>query len=258
MPMHTETLTTAWYEFTDLDDDTFVMAVLAGDDCEVITAAEEPDANATAWTISAGINRLDISEGNSLWIRCPSGTCDLTYSQFGGIVFDTTKSKHAWSDGVSVSGAAPSALVVVGFDDTGAEEYKWLGFLETIAAGLASAATIDSARVLLKLELSSAGKVFRIYGITDPDSVSHMITDFATLESGFALSTEYAEFTIGQTGFASVDITDVVQELVNVAGWDTDSPIQLWIGPADTATADANTTISVIVSSPSAVFVTAS
>lgn len=231
MTMHTETLTTTWYEVTDLDDESFVMAVTVGDDCDVVLDVATPDAAATAFTISEGINRLDIPEGKSLWIRCPSGTCDLTYSKYSGIIMDRTKCAYAYTDGISVDVVeAGNTDIKMGVDDTPADALTYVGFLQTVAAGIAGAATIDIATLRVQVFDFRPGQVLRIYGVAESTSQYSTLTDYADLASGLTLTTEFVDITIGNSGTQAVDITDLLQELVNVSGWSGTSPIQFWVG----------------------------
>lgn len=230
MAMHTETLSSAWYEFTDLDDDTYVMAVLAGDDCDVIAASEEPDTNATAFTIYAGINRLDVTQGKTLWIRCPTGTCDLTYSKFGGIVFDVTKCKTVASDGTD-SQVTTGEFVVSGYPAETGTYPPTLAFLESQSAGLISSATVNSAVLNLSFMRAYTSGTFRVFGIESGTSQSAAIVDYADLNTDLPRTSAYAEFEVGHSGKVSVDVAAIVQELLGASGWDTASPIQFVILP---------------------------
>jgi hypothetical protein len=233
MALHTETLTTAWYELTDLDDEMFVMAITVGDDVDVAIDVAEPVAGATSFSISAGITRLDIPDGKSLWMRCPTGTCDLTYSKFGGLIMDRTKCAYAWQN-VTTSAedvVAGNTDVIVGDDNTGDDPINYVGFLQTVAAGISGAATIDSAVLQLRLSLFRPGQVLRVYGVAEPTSQFSTLLTYADLadEAEISLTTEFVDITIGYTGAVAVDITDLLQELVDLSGWDATSPIQFQV-----------------------------
>ena len=231
MPMHTQTLTTTWYELTELDDQTFVMIQAAGDDIDVVLDVVEPDVVATSFVFAEGFWRIDIPDGKSVWVRCPSGTCDLTYSKFGGIIMDRTKCAYAYTDAISVDVVvAGNVDVIVGTDDSGAELLTYVAFLQTVAAGIAGAATVDSAVLHLRLSKFTAGQVLRVYGVAESTSQFATLSAYADLASGLTLTTEFVDITIGYTGFESVDIKDLLQELANVSGWDATSPIQFWVG----------------------------
>ena len=246
MTMHTETLTSAWYQLTDLDDDMFVMAITVGDSVDVVIDVAEPVSGATSFSISEGITRLDIPEGKSLFMRCPSGTCDLTYSKFGGIIMDRTKCAYAFSDGVSTDEVvAGNTDVVAGDDDTGSDNLTHVGFLHTVAANIAGAATVSVATLRLMLARFIPGQVLRIYGVAESTSQFSTLSAYADLASGLTLTTEFVDITIGYTGEESADITDLMQELVNVSGWDVTSPIQLWVGETTGIVTGENNTLSV-------------
>jgi hypothetical protein len=231
MALHTETLTTAWYELTDLDDELFVMAITVGDNVDVAIDVAEPVSGATSFSIAEGITRLDIPQGKSLWMRCPSGTCDLTYSKYSGIIMDRTKCAYAYTDGISVDVVeAGNTDIKMGVDDTPADALTYVGFLQTVAAGIAGGATIDVATLRVQLFNFRPGQVLRIYGVAESTSQFATLTDYADLASGLTLTTEFVDITIGHSGSQSVDITDLLQELVNVSGWSGTSPIQFWVG----------------------------
>ena len=233
MTMHTETLTTTWYEVTDLDDESFVMAVTVGDDCDVVLDVATPDAAATSFTISEGINRLDIPEGKSLWIRCPSGTCDLTYSKYSGIIMDRTKCAYAWLNVTTSAEAviAGNTELIVGDDNSGDDPINHVGFLQTVASGIAEAATIASAVLQLRLFQFRPGQVLRIYGVAETTSQFLTLLTYADLQdpAEIALTTEFVDITIGYNGSEAVDITDLIQELVDLTGWTTTSPFQFQV-----------------------------
>ena len=203
------------------------MAVTVGDDIEVVADVAEPVSGATAFTIAEGITRLDIPDGKSLWVRCPSGTCDLTYSKFGGIIMDRTKCAYAYLDGVSTTGVvAGNTDVIAGDNDALTDTLYHIGFLQTAAAGIAGAATVDSAVLQLRLSKFIPGQVLRIYGVAEPTSQFTSLVDYTAFDSGLSLTGEYVDITVGYTGAEAVDITDLLQELVNVMDWDAGSPIQ--------------------------------
>lgn len=244
--MHTETLTASWYELTDLDDQTFVMAQTVGDDIDVVLDVAEPASDATAFTVAEGFWRFDIPEGKSVWARCPSGTCDITYSKFSGIIMDRTKCAFAYTDVISVDVVvAGNTDVVAGNDDTGAETILNVGFLHTGAAGISGASTIDSAVLQLRFSKFRPGQVLRVYGVADDASQFSTLMNYADLASGLTLTTEFVDITVGYTGSESADITDLLQELVNVSGWSGSSPIQLWLGETTGTVTGEDNTISI-------------
>jgi len=243
--MHTETLTTAWYELTDLDDQTFVMIQTVGDDIDVVLDVAEPDVAATSFVFAEGFWRIDIPEGKSVWVRCPSGTCDLTYSQFSGIIMDRTKCAYAYTDTVTVDVVvAGNTDVIAGNDDTLADTLSYVGFLQTVAAGISGAATVDSAVLQLQLSRFIPGQVIRVYGVAEATSQFATLSAYADLASGLTLTTEFVDITVGYSGDESIDITDLLQELVNVSGWDATSPIQFWVGETSSVVTGQDHTVS--------------
>lgn len=246
MTMHTETLTTTWYELTDLDDQSFVMVVSVGDDCDVVLDVATPDAAATSFTVVEGIWRFDIPDGKSVWMRCPTGTADITYSKFSGIIMDRTKCAYAYTDAISIDVVvAGNTDVIVGVDDTGADPITNVGFLQTVAAGIAGAATVDSATVHLRFSKFTPGQVVRLYGVAENSSQFATLTAYADLASGLTLTTEFVDITLGYTGEESADLTDLLQELVNVSGWSGTSPIQFWVGETTGTVAGVDYTLAV-------------
>jgi hypothetical protein len=233
MAMHTETLSTTWYELTDLDDTLFVMAIIEGDDVDVVIDVAEPASGATAFTISEGITRLDIPDGKSLWMRCPTGTADLTYSQYDGLIMDRTKCAYAWLNVTTSAEAviAGNTDLIVGDDNSGDDPINHVGFLQTVASGIAGAATIASAVLQLRLFQYRPGQVLRIYGVAETTSQFSTLVTYADLQdpAEIALTTEFVDITIGYNGFQAVDITDLIQELVDLSGWTTTSPIQFQV-----------------------------
>lgn len=238
MGMHTETLTTSWYQVTNLDDDLFVTLQLVGDDVVMVFDVSTPDAAATGFTLVESIIGINIPDNKAMYLRCPSGTCDVTYSQFGGIAMDRTKCAHAYTDGVGIDVVvAGNTDVTAGDNDSGADLINNVGFLHTGAAGIAGAATVDSATIRLQLAQFVPGQTIRIYGVAASTSQFSTLVDYADLASGLTLTTEFVDIVVGYTGDESADMTDLLQELVNVGGWTTSSPIQLWVGePTGTVT----------------------
>jgi hypothetical protein len=233
MALHTQTLTTAWYELTDLDDTLFVMAVTTGSNVSVAIDVAEPASGATAFTISAGITRLDIPDGKKLWMRCPSGSADLTYSKYDGLVMDRAKCAYAWQNVTTSAEAviAGNTDLIVGDDNSGTDPINHVGFLHTVASGIAGAATIVSAVLQLSLFQFRPGQVLRVYGVKEATSQFATLLTYADLQdpAEIALTTEFVDITIGYNGFEAVDIKDLLQELVNVSGWTTTSPIQFQV-----------------------------
>lgn len=240
MPLHTETLTSSWYQLEDLDDETYVMVAISGDDCEVGIDAVEPLAGSSTITLAEGLQRLDIPTGKYLWFKT-SGTTDITYSQFGALVLNATDCAYAFeSNGAVETGFADNVDVRAGSDDLTVQDetlpYQYYGFLKTVAADLPNAGTIASAVIRLQLLRFRPGVTFRLRGCYT-DLTSH--ADIA----GLTTTTANVTFTVGFSGVEQVDITAIIQEMVDDAAWDDTYPIRLTV----LATAGATDTDDTIV-----------
>lgn len=236
-----------WYELEDLDDPLSVFLYLEGTDPVVCAfGAIEPDATSeTGILLSEGVNAIPIPVGKSAWLKLLSGTGTVTFSQYGGITSDQSKCAYAYSDAVSVDEVETAVDVVVGNDDSVTEQLTYVGFIETVAADIAGAATVDSAVLQLRFGRIVPGQVLRIKGVAESDSQFSTITDYASLASGLTLTTEFVDVTVDYTGVQTIDITDVLQELVNVSGWDATSPIQFWIACTSSVVTGQDATVSV-------------
>lgn len=234
MPMVTESLTAGtWHELTNLDDESIGQFFL--DTSDVVIAAIEagtPDSLSPGFLCANGtINNFVIFPGKSLWLLLDSGTADVTYSQFGGIEIDLEKCAYARSDTITIDETVTNVFPIVGFDDSAADPITYVGLLHTFAARIAAAATIDSATMTLIFAKFKAGRTIRIYGIEAADSITSGLSTYETLAVDPTLTTAYVDVTIDSSGQATIDLTAIVQELVDdVTGWDTASPVQLWIG----------------------------
>lgn len=247
MTIHTETLTTSWYELTDLDDQTFVMIQTTGDDIDLVVDVAEPDVSATSFVFSAGLWRIDIPDGKSVWVRCPSGTADITFSQFSGVVMNTAVCAFAYTDAISVDELVTGQNIVVGDDDSVPDKVNYVAFVETEAAGIAGAATINSAVLSLRFSRRIPGQVIRIHGVAESTSQAASVTSWAAIVGSLTLTTEYVDVTVGYEEIVRTDITDLLQELVNVSGWDATSPVQFTLGPTSAVTTGEDTTVSVFI-----------
>lgn len=125
-----------------------------------------------------------------------------------------------------MSGVQP----IAGFDETGAEPLYYVGLIHTVSGGISESTSIGTALLNLQFSQFYAGREFRIYGIEETTSITSGLGTYASLASEQPLTDAYASFTVDSAGEASVDLTSVVQELVNLSGWSTSSPFQFWIG----------------------------
>ncbi len=236
MPMVTQSLTAGtWYEFVDLDDSSLIQFYL--DSTDVVIAAFEsstPDASSPGFLCTTGMNSFQIPVGKSCWVKLDSGTADVTYSQFGGILIHLQKCALAKSDTVTIDEVVTNVYPQAGFDDTPANQINYVGLLHTVAAGIASTATIDAASMLLQFAQFKSGRTIRVYGIESSTSITSGLTDYDSLAVDPTLTTAYVDVTLDSSGEATVDVAAILQELLDdVAGWSTSSPVQFRISDID-------------------------
>lgn len=236
-----------WYELEDLDDAESVFLYLEGTD-PVVCAFEamEPDAlSETGILLSEGVNAIPIPFGKSAWLKLLSGTGTITYSQYGGITSDQSKCAYAYTDVATIDELETGADVIVGNDDTGVDPLVYVGFIETVAAAIAGAATVDSAVLQLRFGRIVPGQVLRIYGVAESTSQFGTLSNYVSLASDLTLTTEFVDVTVDYTGVQTVDITDLLQELVGVSGWNATSPIQFWVGVTSAVVTAENATVAI-------------
>ena len=233
MSMVTQSLTVGtWYQFTSLDDPSVVQFYLNSSDV-VIAALEAstPDSSSPGFLCVGGMNQFLIPLGKSCWVKLASGTADVIYSQFDGILIDAVKCAFARTDAISIDEVLSNVFPIAGYDDSATDTIEHVGLLHTEAANVASAATIAAATITLQFSSFRTGRMLRIYGIEEAASITLGLTDYASLASGQTLTTAFEDVTIDSSGFATVDLTAILQELVDdTPSWTTSSPVQLWIG----------------------------
>lgn len=263
MSMITQSLTVGtWYEFVDLDDATQVLFWLDSSD-EVIFAFESgtPSSTSPGAICMPGVNAFPIPLGKTAWVKLTSGTASVTYSQFGGVLIDQQKCAYAVSDTVTVDEIVSNTFPVAGFDDTPTNPLTYVGLLHTAAAGIANTATIDAASITLQFSAFRIGRTLRIYGIEEPASITSGLTNYDSLVVDPPLTTAFEDVTIDSSGFALVDLTAVLQEILDdTVSWTTSSPVQLRIadiGSVPSSGIDETATIFTVGRS-SALFVRAS
>jgi hypothetical protein len=174
----------------------------------------------------------------------------LNYQPASAILFDGTKAGHAYSGGSgSDEDFVQTPAVLFGFDDlttrAAANPYEFAGYLTTGAIGLASGDAVFSAWLTLLLPIVTSGRSIRVYGIKYATDQSGNITDWDTLQNR-TKTTAYTAFTTREEASAAVDITAIIQELQAVSGWDSDSPIQLYIEDTGAFVNDENALSSII------------
>jgi hypothetical protein len=237
MAMHTETLTVGmWYQIEDLDDPSFVYLYVDSTDTVILAfdAASPSSSSTVGGILTEGWNGIPIPIGKSAWVKLLSGTADVVYSKYDGITIDITKCAYAVTDTVAVDEVQSNTVPVAGFDATPTDDLTYVGLIHTVAAGIAAAATIDAASLILTFSRSLAGRQFVVHGIESATSVTAGLTDYASLASGLTLTTASETFTVDYTGRVVIDFAAILQELVGVSGWATTSPIQIWIAADDT------------------------
>lgn len=232
MAMKTQALSVGtWYQFVELDNPEFIQFYLDSSD-EVIAAIEaaEPTSSSPGYFCVQGMNTFTIPLGKSLWVKLTSGSADVIYSQFGGVLIDEEKCAWAKTDAIAVDEVETGIPSRAGFDDSATDTLTYVGLLHTAAAGLASAATIDSAVMTLVFSQFKNGRTIRLYGIEDDTSITSALTDYNSLAVDPPLTTAFVDVTLDNSGSATIDLTSVIQELVDdVTGWTTSSPVQLQI-----------------------------
>jgi len=258
MPMVEVTLTVdVWYEIANLDDPNFVCVQLDSSDTVICAfEADEPAAlSETGIVLPDGVNSLPIPLNKKAWIKLLSGTGTIIYSQFGGVLFDETKSITGWYGGAGGSdeGIEQSPIVSAGFDESQADLYTHVAFLESFAAGVDAADTVDSAIVFLQLGKLYSGATLRLYGVAENASIFATITTWSDLTSITTLTTAFVDFTVDSTGSVALDIAAVLTELQAASGWSTSSPLQFRIDPTGSAFSGVDSTVSVVVGQRSTV-----
>jgi hypothetical protein len=234
-----------WYEVPNLDNPDAAFIHIAGGG-SVLAAIEptEPSETSSAYPCAQGVNIFPIAFGKKLYLYRVSGTVTLRYSTYGGTLLDVSKCAYAQSDGVSIDEVVTNVAPVSGFDDTATNLLTTVGLIHTVPAGVSGSATVLAATLALTFSGLSAGKTYRVRGIESATSVTASLTDYDSLATGLTETTEFVDFTIDYSGFAILDVADIVQELLDdVGSWTTSSPVQFLIEPTGSETAGEDTTI---------------
>lgn len=221
-----------WYEVVDLDDPTEALVYIDSTD-DVIAAFEAgmPTAGTTGFACDKAMNAYRIPFGKSLWLKLVSGAANVIYSQFDGIMIDQSKCAYGRSNTITIDETVTGVQPVIGFDDSEADPITYVGLLHTDPAGIAAVATIDSAVMTLQFAQFNFGRTIRLYGIESDTSITSGLGTFETLAVDPTLTTAFVDVTLDNSGSAQIDLTALIQEIVDdVAGWDTTSPLQFWIG----------------------------
>ena len=247
--MASGSLTSDWFTPTSYLDPSLPLVSITGTgSVEFLWSVGAPAGAAAGLPIVAGVYQLGApSELHRLYFRVVSGTATLYYQSQTAALMNTTKTGYAYSGGSgSDEDFIQSAGVVVGFDDlttrSAANPYELAGYLTTSAIGLLSTDGVFSAWLTLSTPVVTAGRTMRVYGIKYATDQSGNITDWDTLQAR-TKTTAYAEFTTRAEGSVAIEITDIVEELQAVSGWDDESPIQLYIEDTGSFLNDANATM---------------
>lgn len=245
MSMVSEALTVGvWHELTDLDDDNAVQFYLdTSDTVFAAFSASEPDDSTPGDFCVQGMNSFQLLFGRKCWLKLFSGSANVIYSQFGGLLIDEELSVSAFTDGGSTD-KNQAGLVVAGFDEPNSMTY--VGLIHTKPGGFVRTQTVSAATLFLNLAGNAKGRTFTLSGIAETSSITAGLTDYDSLASGQTLTTETVSFTVGTSGQSSVDVTSIVDELVNLTGWTAASPMQFHLVDAGTAETGRNTTLAVL------------
>jgi len=237
-----------WYQIQNLDDPLFCFLQLDSTNTVICAfdVAEPLSVADVGIVLVEGVNSLPIPPNKSAWIKLISGAGSIIFSQYGGITSDQSKCAFAYTDSVAVDEVETAVDVVVGNDDSVSDQLAYVAFIETVPGNIAGAATVDSAVLQIRFGRIVPGQVLRVYGIAESSSQFATLTDYTSLASGLTLTTEFVDITVNYTGVQEVDITDLLQELVGVSGWDTASPIQLWVGCTSSVVTGEDTTVTIL------------
>jgi hypothetical protein len=165
------------------------------------------------------------------------------------IFIDPAKCAYAYTDANTVNEVVTGVTPIVGFDDTTVDPLTYVGLLHTIPAGIPANSSIDSAVMVFVFARTSVGtgtgtwtgtgtgtgtagfytaRTVRIYGIEDDISITASLVDYDDLAVDPVLTTQYVDAILDEEGSAVIDLTSIIQELVDdVTGWTSDSPVQL-------------------------------
>lgn len=224
---------TDWMELIDPDYVNRALTIIVDGtgDAELIFEVVEPAAGATGFPLTAGAQILTVPEGKRPFVRVNSGSADIYYPSFNGIVCEVSTCGYTYNGNAGADhDAVLNADIEVGFDDltvrAAANPYELRGYLITDAAGVAAGDTLHAAVLSLRVLRMSAGRTVRIYGLKYNSSQAASVTDWSNLNS-LTKTTAYVEISEPPMDMLQCNITDLLEELQAVSGWTTSSPIQL-------------------------------
>lgn len=229
MAMLTQSLTVGvWYQFTKLDYpyEMVVFEVTTASPCIIAVDTVTPGSGSVGYNASQGMNAVQLAGGKNCYIKLVSGAASVTYSQFDGLSCDPAKCGYARSDGAAINEWVPSADMIAGFADSPTPDQTYAAYFTTLAAGLASGATITTAYLTLTLAGFLFGRSFTVKAYKYNVDKSTTFTNYTTMHTTLTYTTATASFTVDSTGKAVIDVKAIIQELVAIGGWTTSSPIQ--------------------------------
>ena len=228
-------LTGTWYTPSDwIDDQSLVFSITGTGTVEYQWEIGLPAGASIGSPIGAGVYSMQgPASGFKCYFRVVSGSATLYYTKSSATTTETTKAGYAYSGNSGGDKAwMLSPLLFVGFDDfttrAQANPYEFNAYLPTVAAGLSSGASVASSYLMLRLGQWMIGRTLRVYGIKYATDQSASITSWDTLQNR-TKTTAYTDVTLGVSEIVTLDIKSIIQELQAVSGWDTTSPVQLYI-----------------------------
>jgi hypothetical protein len=247
MATGSQALTSSWWTAADWIDDRDVVFTITGTGAvEYLWEIGTPATAASGAPIAAGSYSMrGPLDGYKVYFKVTSGSATVYYSKSSETTIEFTKAGYGYSGGAGSDEAfALSQVLQVGFDDlttrTAANPYEFAAYLPTVAAGLASGSSVTSAYAMLRLGQWTIGRTLRIYGIKYATDQSANITDWDTLQNR-TKTTAYTDVTLSVSEIVTVNITSIITELQAVSGWDTTSPVQLYVKDTGSYANDLNT-----------------
>lgn len=247
MATGSQALTSSWWTASDwLDNREIVFSITGTGLCEFLWEVGTPVSAATGAPVSAGVFAFrGPADGYKCYFRTVSGSATIYYTKSSSTTTEATKAGHAYSGNSGGDKAWQlSTILQVGFDDLSvraqANPYEFNAYLPTVAAGLSSGASVASSYLMLRLGQWTIGRTLRVYGIKYATDQSGNITSWDTLQNR-TKTTAYTDVTLGVSEIVTLDIKAIIQELQAVSGWDTTSPVQLYIKDTGAYVNDQNT-----------------
>jgi|GEM_PF-3150597 len=254
MPFTVQALTADWWSPDDLaDPDRPYFEILGAGEVEYVWTLATPVAATAGAAIPEGLyNLIAPIDGQRIFFRTTSGSADVIYAASVGAPLDVDACGFAWSGdaGADEGWEGPAVQFGVGFDDetvrAGANPYEQAAYLSTVAAGLAAEDSVDNAWLTIPWVCRQAGRTLRIYGLEYNASQFAEIEDWDELE-GLTRTAAYVDVTTSGEPYLRVEVTSIIIELQDVTGWDTTSPIQLYVEDTGSELTGENTMADLIV-----------